>query len=156
MMVASGHTATNTPDLFRTPKLTVAGPRQYDRGGPDRKPLGCCQLFAATLLTVDRSDATLWYTVANGISYHLWYLTFRQGRFCRTFLLQFFSRSIIKKSPQNHPILVAMPQTNITSVLDEFVDVTFGSSSLTVLILESFSGLFQNLFFAKVLNSIKK
>ena len=25
--VASGHTATNTPDLFRTPKLTVAGPR---------------------------------------------------------------------------------------------------------------------------------
>ena len=24
--VAGGHTATNTPDLFRTPKLTVAGP----------------------------------------------------------------------------------------------------------------------------------
>ena len=29
MMVASGHTAPNTPDLFRTPKLTVAGPGQY-------------------------------------------------------------------------------------------------------------------------------
>jgi hypothetical protein len=27
--IASGHTATNTPDLFRTPKLTVAGPGQY-------------------------------------------------------------------------------------------------------------------------------
>jgi len=25
-MFAGGHTATNTPDLFRTPKLTVAGP----------------------------------------------------------------------------------------------------------------------------------
>ena len=25
--VACGHTDTNTPDLFRTPKLTVAGPR---------------------------------------------------------------------------------------------------------------------------------
>jgi hypothetical protein len=24
-----GHTATNTPDLFRTPKLTAAGPGQY-------------------------------------------------------------------------------------------------------------------------------
>jgi hypothetical protein len=29
MNVASGHTAPNTPDLFRTPKLTVAGPGQY-------------------------------------------------------------------------------------------------------------------------------
>ena len=28
-MIASGHTAPNTPDLFRTPKLTVAGPGQY-------------------------------------------------------------------------------------------------------------------------------
>ena len=26
---AGGHTAPNTPDLFRTPKLTVAGPGQY-------------------------------------------------------------------------------------------------------------------------------
>ena len=26
---ASGHTATNPPDIFRTPKLTVAGPGQY-------------------------------------------------------------------------------------------------------------------------------
>ena len=39
---ASGHTATNTPDLFRTPKLTVAGPGQYWGGGPPGKPLGCC------------------------------------------------------------------------------------------------------------------
>ena len=42
---ASGHTATNTPDLFRTPKLTVAGPGQYWGGGPPGKPLGCCWLF---------------------------------------------------------------------------------------------------------------
>ena len=41
-MVASGHTATNTPDLFRTPKLTVAGPGQYWGGGPPGKPFGCC------------------------------------------------------------------------------------------------------------------
>lgn len=40
--VASGHTATNTPDLFRTPKLTVAGPGQYWGGGPPGKPFGCC------------------------------------------------------------------------------------------------------------------
>jgi hypothetical protein len=26
---ASGHTAPNTPDLFRTPQLTDAGPGQY-------------------------------------------------------------------------------------------------------------------------------
>ena len=26
---AGGHTVPNTPDLFRTPKLTVAGPGQY-------------------------------------------------------------------------------------------------------------------------------
>ena len=39
---ASGHTATNTPDLFRTPKLTVAGPCQYWGGGPPGKPFGCC------------------------------------------------------------------------------------------------------------------
>ena len=25
-IIASGHTGANTPDLFRTPKLTVAGP----------------------------------------------------------------------------------------------------------------------------------
>ena len=43
--VASGHTATNTPDLFRTPKLTVAGPGQYWGGGPPGKPFGCCWLF---------------------------------------------------------------------------------------------------------------
>ena len=41
-IVASGHTATNTPDLFRTPKLTVAGPCQYWGGGPPGKPFGCC------------------------------------------------------------------------------------------------------------------
>ena len=39
---ASGHTATNTPDLFRTPKLTVAGPGQYRGGGPPGKSLGSC------------------------------------------------------------------------------------------------------------------
>ena len=44
-VVASGHTATNTPDLFRTPKLTVAGPAQYCRGGPGGKRFGCCWLF---------------------------------------------------------------------------------------------------------------
>ena len=44
-VVASGHTATNTPDLFRTPKLTVAGPGQYWGGGPPGKPFGCCWLF---------------------------------------------------------------------------------------------------------------
>jgi hypothetical protein len=27
--IASGHTAPNTPDLFRTPQLTDAGPGQY-------------------------------------------------------------------------------------------------------------------------------
>jgi hypothetical protein len=42
VLVASGHTATNTPDLFRTPKLTVAGPGQYWGGGPPGKPFGCC------------------------------------------------------------------------------------------------------------------
>ena len=39
---ASGHTATNTLDLIRTPKLTVAGPGQYWGGGPPGKPFGCC------------------------------------------------------------------------------------------------------------------
>ena len=39
-MVASGHTATNTPDLFRTPKLTVAGPGQYWGGDRLGSPLG--------------------------------------------------------------------------------------------------------------------
>ena len=29
IFLASGHTATSTPDLFRTPKLTVARPGQY-------------------------------------------------------------------------------------------------------------------------------
>ena len=43
---ASDHTATNTPDLFRTLKLTVAGPGQYWGGGPPGKPFGCCWLFA--------------------------------------------------------------------------------------------------------------
>ena len=42
LVVASGHTATNTPDLIRTPKLTVAGPGQYWGGGPPGKPFGCC------------------------------------------------------------------------------------------------------------------
>ena len=41
-LFAGGHTATNPPDLFRTPKLTVAGPGQYWGGGPPGKPLGCC------------------------------------------------------------------------------------------------------------------
>ena len=45
-LIAGGHTATNPPDLFRTPKLTVAGPGQYWGGGPPGKPFGCCQLFA--------------------------------------------------------------------------------------------------------------
>ena len=45
MIFAGGHTATNTPDLFRTPKLTVAGPGQYCRGGPGGKTFGCCRLF---------------------------------------------------------------------------------------------------------------
>ena len=40
--IASGHTMTNTPDLFRTPKLTVIGPGQYWGGGPPGKSLGCC------------------------------------------------------------------------------------------------------------------
>ena len=42
LLYASGHTATNTPDLFRTPKLTVAGPGQYWGGGPPGKSFGCC------------------------------------------------------------------------------------------------------------------
>ena len=42
ILFASGHTATNTPDLFRTPKLTVAGPGQYWGGGPPGKSFGCC------------------------------------------------------------------------------------------------------------------
>ena len=42
IVFASGHTATNIPDLFRTPKSTVAGPGQYWGGGPPGKPLGCC------------------------------------------------------------------------------------------------------------------
>jgi hypothetical protein len=46
---ASGHTATNTPDLFRTPKLTVAGPGQYWGGGPPGKSFGCCWLFSRRL-----------------------------------------------------------------------------------------------------------
>jgi hypothetical protein len=45
LRIASGHTATNAPDLFRTPKLTVAGPGQYWGGGPPGKPFGCCWLF---------------------------------------------------------------------------------------------------------------
>jgi hypothetical protein len=58
MLFASGHTATNTPDLFRTPKLTVAGPGQYWGGGPPGKPFGCCWLFCfsgfSCFLVVDR------------------------------------------------------------------------------------------------------
>ena len=42
---ARGHTAANTPDLFRTPKLTAAGPGQYWGGGPPGKSFGCCELF---------------------------------------------------------------------------------------------------------------
>ena len=45
LIFAGGHTATNTPDLFRTPKLTVAGPGQYWGGGPPGKSFGCCRLF---------------------------------------------------------------------------------------------------------------
>ena len=44
-IIASGHTTTNTPNLFRTSKLTVVGPCQYWGGGPPGKPFGCCQLF---------------------------------------------------------------------------------------------------------------
>ena len=42
---ADGHTASNTPDLFRPPKLSGAGPGQYWGGGPPGKTLGCCQLL---------------------------------------------------------------------------------------------------------------
>ena len=42
LIFASGHTATNTPALIRTPKLKVAGPGQYWGGGPPGKPFGCC------------------------------------------------------------------------------------------------------------------
>ena len=45
VFLASGHTASNAPDLFRTPKLSGAGPGQYRGGGPPGKPLGCCWLF---------------------------------------------------------------------------------------------------------------
>ncbi len=42
LAIASGHTTLNTPDLFRTPKLTSVGPGQYWGGGPPGKTLGCC------------------------------------------------------------------------------------------------------------------
>ena len=41
VIFARGHTATNRPDLFRTPKLTAAGPGQYWAGGPPGNTLGC-------------------------------------------------------------------------------------------------------------------
>ena len=44
-VIADGHTASNTPDLFRPPKLSGAGPGQYWGGGPPGKTSGCCQLF---------------------------------------------------------------------------------------------------------------
>ena len=47
--LASGHTASNAPDLFRTPKLSGAGPGQYRGGGPPGKPLGCCWLLLISL-----------------------------------------------------------------------------------------------------------
>ena len=39
--VASGHTVANTPDLFRTPKLTATGPGEYWTGGLSGNTLGC-------------------------------------------------------------------------------------------------------------------
>ena len=48
-LLARGHTAANTPDLFRTPKLTAAGPGQYWGGGPPGKSFGCCELFPTSL-----------------------------------------------------------------------------------------------------------
>ena len=47
-ILADGHTVSNAPDLFRPPKLSGTGPGQYWGGGPPGKPLGCCQLFAAS------------------------------------------------------------------------------------------------------------
>ena len=44
-VIADGHTASNTPDLFRPPKLSGAGPGQHWDGGPPGKTSGCCQLF---------------------------------------------------------------------------------------------------------------
>ena len=44
-IVASGHTASNTPDPIRTRKLSCARPGQYWGGGPPGKPFGCCWLF---------------------------------------------------------------------------------------------------------------
>ena len=50
LIVARGHTAANTPDLFRTPKLTAAGPGQYWGGGPPGKSFGCRGLLLGAKL----------------------------------------------------------------------------------------------------------
>ena len=59
-MFAGGHTATNTPDLFRTLKLTVAGPGQYWGGGPPGKPFGCCWLRIPAAVSFFRDGRTEW------------------------------------------------------------------------------------------------
>ncbi len=59
VILASGHTASNAPDLFRTPKLSGAGPGQYRGGGPPGKPLGCCWLFY--------SAASSWFNLPGAV-----------------------------------------------------------------------------------------
>ena len=48
MVVADGHTASNTPDLFRLPKLSGAGPGEYWGGGPPGNSSGCCWLLRSS------------------------------------------------------------------------------------------------------------
>ena len=57
IIFADGHTASNTPDLFRPPKLSGAGPGQYWGGGPPGKTLGCCQLLCVACRIVCAQDA---------------------------------------------------------------------------------------------------
>ena len=45
MAFADGHTASNSPDLVRRPKLSGAGPGQYWGGRPPRKPFGVLSAF---------------------------------------------------------------------------------------------------------------
>ena len=66
--VAGGHTATNTPDLFRTPKLTVAGLGQYWGGGPPGKSFGCCRHFIRLAQDVLRSAPRLLICVSTPTS----------------------------------------------------------------------------------------
>ena len=75
LVVARGHTATNAPDLFRTPKLTAAGPGQYWGGGPPRRLLGCCgvsvfQCPRRVVLTVRYRHIV--HRSHFGSRYHIW------------------------------------------------------------------------------------